>query len=72
MNRARWKVGVGEIAVRVMQIWQCDANMAMCFEILIFFGRSMSFIAAKSRTCNNHVFSRFNHSSIVTYVINNR
>ena len=21
MNRARWRVGVGEIAVRVMQIW---------------------------------------------------
>ena len=52
-------------------------NMAMCFEILIFFGRSMFcevvfFFYSSKKPHSNHVYPRFNNCSIVTYVINNR
>ena len=51
-------------------------NMAVCLEILIFLGNlcltKLFFFYSSQKPHSNHVFPRFNHSSIVTYVINNR
>ena len=64
-------------------IW-CDVgydihslNITVCSEILIFLGDlylvKLFFFYSSQRPHSNHVFSpRFNHSSIVTYVISNR